>query len=268
MDYSHIIDNMIWSYSRITTFESCPYRFLLRYILNLKKKRLFFSDYGLFMHSIIEKALKSELHKSELASYYLLNFRDNIFGKAPNVSIFQSYFSDGLKYLSDFQFPYKGQQISGVESEVHFKINDKDFVGIIDVVAEDGGVILDNKSRNLKPRSKRKKPTLSDKELDEYLKQLYIYAIATQAQYNKLPERLEFNCFREGIHISEPFDYKKFEAVKQWALDLIEKISSTTVWHPNIEYFKCHYLCDVCEHCCYYEMQQSQGKEDEAIFEC
>ncbi|MGN1156970.1 MAG: PD-(D/E)XK nuclease family protein, partial [Agathobacter sp.] len=63
MNCSHIIDDMVWSYSRITSYETCPYRFFLTYILKLEKKRLFFSDYGSFIHSIIEKYLNGELKK-------------------------------------------------------------------------------------------------------------------------------------------------------------------------------------------------------------
>lgn len=73
MKYSHIIDEMTWSYSRITAYEDCPYRFYLKYIKKIKGVRHFFSDYGSFMHLIIQKFLTGELKKSELVGYYLTN---------------------------------------------------------------------------------------------------------------------------------------------------------------------------------------------------
>ena len=69
--------------------------------------------------------------------------------------------------------------------------------GVIDLVgrSDTGGlVIVDHKSRALKPRSKRKKPTKTNQELDEYLRQLYLYAV---------PEG-------EGLHSSQPIVYNLF----------------------------------------------------------
>ena len=253
MKYSHIIDDMTWSYSRITAYEDCPYRFYLKYIKKIKGVRHFFSDYGSFMHLIIQKFLTGELKKSELVGYYLTNFRRNIVGKAPSQSIFQNYFQQGLEYLKNIQMP--DDEIIGVEKEVSFNLNGKDFIGYIDRVSRSGGIdITDNKSRALKPRSKRKKPTKTDEELDKYLRQLYIYSIPIEDEFHECPKRLCFNCFRTQTDIVEPFDKDAYESTKKWALDTIETISQEENWKPNIEWFRCRYLCDVCNECEYYQM--------------
>ena len=45
MDYSCIVGQMTWSHTRLVTFEDCPYKFLLRYILDLPPGEHFFSSY-------------------------------------------------------------------------------------------------------------------------------------------------------------------------------------------------------------------------------
>lgn len=253
MNYSYIINEMIWSYSRITAYEDCPYRFYLKYIKKQKGIRHFFSDYGSFMHLIIQKYLTGELKKEDLADYYLTNFRKNVVGKAPNPKIFKNYFQQGLMYLNNIQ-PF-ANDILGVEKEVSFHIEDKEFIGYIDIVSQNEGIeITDNKSRALKERSKRKKPTKTDLELDDFLRQLYIYSIPIESEYGELPRRLIFNCFRTNTQIIEPFNYTAYENTKKWALTAINKIAKETDWKPNIDWFKCQHLCDVCENCEYYQM--------------
>ena len=256
MNYSDIISGFTWSYSRLTSFEMCPYKFFLTYIKQYEGAPLFFSDFGSFIHKIIEMYLNGDLKKDELAQYYLLHFRENVRGKAPKPEIFKSYFEQGLQYLSNIDFPYKNPR--GVEERVDFSIDGVPFVGIIDCIAEedDGIVILDNKSRTLKPRSKRKKPTKTDEELDEYLRQLYLYSIAIQEKYGLPVKRLEFNCFRTPELISEPFVQEKQDEAKQWAIETIERIKTNEKWNPDLEFWKCNYICDMQDECEYYQMNK------------
>lgn len=247
---------MVWSYSRITAFESCPYKFFLSYISRLDKKPLFFSDYGTLMHRIIEKKLKGELNSSELVPYYLSHFRQDIKGFAPTRAIFKTYFEQGLQYLRHMDFLYPAPL--EVEQRVDFFIGGKAFTGVIDCVAKQDGslIILDNKSRILKPRSSRAKPTKSDKELDDYLRQLYLYSVPIKDQFYTYPNRLEFNCFRTGQLISEPFREEALGNTIDWALQTIDTITENEDWSPKIEYWKCRYLCDLNHHCEYYQMNR------------
>ena len=253
MNYSHIINEMVWSYSRIGKFETCPYQFLLSYIFGVEKKRLFFSDYGSFIHSIIEKYFNKDLKKRELSTYYLSEFQRNVVGKAPNISIFENYFQQGLSYLNNFDFPYSN--VIAVEKKFHFRIGKRKFIGIVDAIADDNGIIIiDNKSRSLKPYSNRKKPTLSDMELDNYFKQLYLYSVGIKKEYKSLPKALGFNCFRTQTSIIEPFDNDRYIKTKKWATNTIDTIINNTDWSPKINYFICNNLCDVCHHCEYHSL--------------
>lgn len=217
---------------------------------------MFFSDYGSFMHKLIEQYLRGFLEKDDLTGAYLSGFKRNVRGKAPNSKVFKSYFEQGYEYLSDIDFPYLSP--IGIEQKVDFSIGDRSFTGIIDCVAIDDGslVVLDNKSRALKPRSGRRKPTVSDKELDSYLRQLYLYSVPVEQLYHTYPVRLEFNCFRTGQLISEPFREEEFEKTKEWALKSIDTITGNEDWSPKIDYWKCRHICDLSEDCCYFQINR------------
>jgi hypothetical protein len=241
---------MRWSYSRITCFEDCKYKWFLKYIKEETPVKKYFSEYGTFMHKIIEMYLTNQLKKNELSEYYILNFKNNVTPKPPNNKISLNYFNQGLDYLDNIEFPHTN--ILGVEEEVLFKIGDKDFIGYIDVVSNDDEIcITDNKSRDLKERKGKKKPLKSDLELDDYLRQLYLYSIPVYEKYNKYPKYLEFNCFRTKIFIKEEFNPKTFEDTKIWAINAIQKITNNEEWKPSLDYWKCNHLCDMSENCEY-----------------
>ena len=245
---------MTWSYSRIVQFEKCKYGWFLNYIEESEKENLFFSDYGSFVHDIIRQFLCGELKKKDLYDYYLLNFRGFVKGIPPSTKIYTDYFQKGLSYFKDFSYPYS--DIVSVENRVRFDVGGIPFVGFIDAVVRNGKdlVVVDNKSRDLSPRSNRKKPTKSDELLDEYLKQLYLYSIAVKNIYGEYPKRLEFNCFKSGIWISETFKESVLESVKQWAIDTIKEIEQNDKWTASPEFFKCKYLCDVRNDCEFFGM--------------
>lgn len=257
MNLHHIISQMTWSYSRIRCFEDCPYKFFLTYIKCCPEERRFFASFGSFMHAILERYLLGELHKDELTGFYLQNFRNEVQGRAPTEKVFSNYFNSGYRYLSDCNFPT--DNVIAVELPVDFDVNGNNFTGIIDYVLRtgDGKLILgDHKSRALKPRSNRKKPTQSDKELDKYFEQLYLYCKPIKDIYGEFPESMEFNCFRTGNIISEPFDIKKYEAVLEKFGTRPGQIAINEKWNPNLEFFKCKHLCGKNGSCEYYQLNE------------
>ena len=49
-DYAFILDEMTWSYSRVSTYLTCPNCFLLEYILKKASVDGAFGQYGKFGH--------------------------------------------------------------------------------------------------------------------------------------------------------------------------------------------------------------------------
>ena len=137
VNYAPLIDDMVWSYSRIKAFEDCPYRWYLKYIKKFHGKDMFFSSYGTFMHKLIELYHKGEKTPRQIVDMYLQDFKTEVVGRAPNRKVFSSYFTGGLQYLKALQpFPYG---MVGVEKKVDFVVNGIPFVGYIDFLGEKDG---------------------------------------------------------------------------------------------------------------------------------
>lgn len=250
---------MTWSYSRVSSFADCRYKWFLTYLYrdengnHLKRKSGFFAEFGSYMHLILQLCFTGVLDKKDLSTFYLTHFKDNVRSKAPNQKIYRNYFEQGFRYLELFSFPKR--TILGVEEKSDFVFAGKPFTGFIDVVSDDGRLIItDHKSRTLKARSKRSVPTKTDEELDKFLRQLYVYSAAVKDKYGKFPDLLEFNCFRSQQVIQEPFDLQKYYEVEKWAADEIEAITVNEDWSGEPEYWRCNFLCDVCKECEYKSM--------------
>lgn len=245
---------MTWSYSRISCFEKCPYKFYLKYIYGLEENDMFYASYGKYIHSLLERFYKGKIKKEDLKKEFIINYSTEVKGERPPGDISYKYFQMGLNYFSSFTPIQK--EVLAVEKKYSFDLYQYSFVGILDLVVKDSNkiYIVDNKSRNLKPRSKRKKPTNNDLELDVMLKQLYLYSIPIIEKYGYPPDKICFNCFKSNTFIEEPFDNYKFEDAKEWSKSIISTIEETETFVPRIDFFGCNYLCGLNNQCEYYDM--------------
>ena len=270
VNYRPVIDDMVWSYSRIKSFHTCPYQWYLKYLCGERDEDQFFSSYGSFIHDLLDGVYSAFLSKEEALRLYLIGFPTRVAPGAPSAKVFSRYFADGLRYMS--APPALPISDPDTEQTERFSVGGYPFTARIDVsgTLPDGGVgLLDHKSRILKPRSGRKKPMASDAELDEYLRQLYLYSIPVRERYGEQPRRLFFNCFRglrdrdgepTGEHIiDEPFREAAFKEAETWAVNSIKTIRETEDFRPNVDFFRCKYLCGVHDRCEYYQM--NFGKE-------
>lgn len=249
--YKEIIKNMRWSYSRINSFINCPYGWYLKYLSEEDSMDKFYASYGSFVHRILEDYYDGFLEKEELVFEFLNRFKEEVRGERPALLTVEKYIKAGVKYFREFS-PFDYETIA-VEDKLVFSIKDKNFVGYVDYIGQNGEefVIIDNKSKDLSPRSKRKKPTKKDEELDLSLRQLYLYSRGVFEKYKRFPTHLCFNCFKSGVFIKEPFVEDDYNRALQWAMDEIEIIEEEDEFSPNIEYFFCRFLCDVSHECCY-----------------
>lgn len=212
---------------------------------------MFYASYGTLMHEIICKYYCGELLKPQMLTYFLAHFKSSVVGIRPQESTVKKYIDAGVEYLKNFKpFPYN---TIAVEKTVEFDIDGIPFIGVLDYIGEKDGkyCIVDNKSRELKPRSGRAKPTLKDMELDNMLKQLYIYSEAFYKLFGKYPDILAFNCFRNGVFIEEPFKIEEFITAKEWAKQEIARIENELDFAPNLNQFACKWICGFSHKCIY-----------------
>lgn len=253
ISYRPLIRGMTWSYSRLKAFESCKHYWFLKYIRGVKELSCFYTSYGTFIHEILERYYSGKIKASQMLTEFLIHFAERVKGPRPSQTVVSNYISAGRAYFSAFE-PFEMTAL-WVEKKLLFDLDGHAFVGVVDYLGEtDSGelCLVDHKSRDLKPRSKRKKPTSKDAELDDMLRQLYLYCIPVKEEFGRFPDYLCFNCFRTGVFIKEPFDEQKFTEAKRWALELIEAIESEEEFEPTESYFFCRWLCGVCDKCEYY----------------
>ena len=222
------------------------------YIYETEKEPRFFSEYGKFVHNLLAQYFNGELSASELSGRYISGFRKKVTAEAPTQKIRKGRYEEGKAYFRTPPMP--GREVIAVEQQMEFDYAGSKFVGFLDLLSrdEDGALCLtDHKSSDIKPRSNRKKPTKSDRDLDNRLRQLYIYSAPIKELYGEYPEFLEFNCFRTGVLVREPFDMKKFEETERWATELIDSIRNTADWPAHEDFWYCQHLCDVTKECEY-----------------
>ena len=257
-----------WSYSRISKYDDCKYAWYLKYIEEIETQELFFSQFGKFIHEIYASILLGNLSSEKAVDYFLTNFRREVTAKAPSDKVFSSYFASGLKAMKEidaFLNEISNYEIAGVEMPVEFSLGNNKFVGIIDLLLKDSSenfIIVDHKSRILKPRSK-KGNLKSDAELDNYFKQLYLYSVAIKEVYGKFPAELWLHCYRntnnkiikdDAYKLMDKGDSFYWYSFEQKFSDRIKQIKSTKEWIPNYDWFACTNLCECHNECEYYQM--------------
>ena len=216
-----ILDGMRWSFSSVNSYNQCPQGFKYGYLDALPKIGNAFSDWGSFMHSLLEQYFKGELEFFELSQVYVSAYGENAkcdFPPNKYCDLKDRYFRAGKEYLDEFDGLFEDYQIVGVEQKVKIDIEGRPFVGVIDLLLEKNGdyVIVDHKSKS---------SFKSKKELAEYARQLYLYALYVHHRYGKWPIELIFHMVRSGGElIKVPFIKEECDEAERWFLQTIDKI--------------------------------------------
>lgn len=227
-----ILDGMRWSFSSVNTYNTCPQAFKLGYLDALPRQDNAFSDWGTFMHSIMERYFKGELEFYELSKVYVDGYGENVKCQFPPnrfCDLGQRYYDAGKTYLDNFEGLFEDYTVLGVEQRVQLDIDGRPFVGVIDLLlrSPDGIVIVDHKSKGR---------WASKNELHEYARQLYLYAIYVKQKYGVWPIKLIFHMIRDnGNLVQIDFSEDDADEAKQWFIDNIDKIYADVAFEstPN-----------------------------------
>lgn len=250
--YQFVLDGLVWSYSNLSAFDTCPKMWYNTYVNKQEKKDNFFSQYGSFIHSILEKFSKQELDFPDLVPYFEGNYDNFITEYPPIAKMEASYYNQALDFLSTFE-GFKDETV-GTELKMEYQIElygeKRNFIAYIDRLSKDenGYIINDYKSKG-KFSSKAEK--------EKYLRQLYIYSLSVKEKYGVYPYKLKFNHFRTKSETVEIFDENKLLQTLKWADDCVERIYNSEIFVPNHNDFFCNHLCSVSGSClteeCQYE---------------
>lgn len=233
-----------YSFSKLSSFHTCPYGYYQRYIKGLKGEGNAFSSYGTLVHSILERWAKNEIPMDILADMFEWEFPIEVPEKFPYnkyVDLRESYFNQAVSYLKNFNgFP--GLKILGVEERFDVYVDDWIFNGVIDLVGEKNGelIIIDHKSH---------KKFASKDEQHQYTRQLYLYSLHIKEKYGEYPGQLMFNMFRNPAEVYAMFDEQNLDEALQWARGTVKEIRECFDFYPTPNDFFCRNLCNHRKYC-------------------
>lgn len=254
-----VIDTMLWSFSRLNSFYTCPYEFYLHYVQCNKGVNNFFGQFGSFIHKILEMYAKNEISLFEISQYYEENFWMEVTEDAPPnkyVDIKQSYYEKGLEYLDNIDLVLDKYEILGVEKEVNFTIGNYKMIGYIDLLLKEKDteriIILDHKSASLKYKKNGEISKTDIQKFLEFKRQLYLYSMPVIKEYGKV-DYLEWNMFKDRKHIKIDWIEEEYNEAIKWAYDTVKLIEQENTWFPNPNYYYCNYLCGQRVNACEYK---------------
>lgn len=264
-----IIDNMLWSFSRLNSFYNCPHEWYEKYIMCQYGENGFFGEFGSCCHTILEKYANGEISIFEISQAYENQFKETVVHDAPPnkyVDIKQSYFDKGLDYFDNIDLDLDKYEILGVEKEVRFKIAGKDFIGFIDLLLREKEtgkiIILDHKSASIKFLKNGKVSKTDQNHVREFIRQLCLYAIPTIEEYGKVDE-LWWNLFKERKWLKIPWTKEDQDETVKWATDTIALIENEEEYSCNQDYYYCWNLCSQRNNACPYKPQPIGKKKEE-----
>ncbi len=243
-----ILQDIIWSYSRLKCYQICPKSFRLKYIDGVVDESSSFSEYGTLFHSIFERYYTNKLAIYELGQVYEQEYAAIVRTPfPPNAynNLNETYYDKGKEYLDKFSDPFSQFKIIEVEKEFFTDIQGNAVKGFIDLILQDDNgnyIIVDHKSRG---------KFRSNKEKDEFLVQLYLYGKYIKDKYGVFPSKLCFNKFRANQIVWEDFKEEKYNIALQWVTDIINAIKNDTEFIAILDNtFFCNFLCGSRCKCC------------------
>ena len=239
---------MIYSYSSISTFKQCPYKFKLRYLDKIipEVKQTIEAFMGGIVHELLQE-LYDNIKKGKLLPFSELQKKlmdkwktqwDNEILIVKEGMNKENYFESALKFLKNYYNtyqPFNQGEILGVEEEVRIDLSGKELIGYIDRLEKKGEEyhIIDYKTSNwLK----------SQEELDED-KQLALYQIAVMEKYktDKVVLNWHFLNFNELLQSK-----RTIKQIDQLKIELLKTINEI---EDSKAYKACKSrLCDWCEY--------------------
>lgn len=249
-----------YSFTKLTTFEECPYQFYKKYIKKDEEHNNAMAEFGSFCHSLLEDYYNKASTLEEIRDRYSDEYYDNIVDDFPLIfgkDYSQDYYDQGAQFFAEFQdIPYS--KLLGVEHEVNMQIDIEDdepflFKGFIDLM------YVDEHNRLVIHDWKSKSGFKSKAEQASYARQLYMYSKYAIDELHWQPDILRFYCFRKQQVYDIPFNPEVYEATWTWAKNLVKEIRTCEIFEQQRSYFMCNNLCDFRLNC----VEDDMGFRDE-----
>jgi len=183
-----------FSYSKLSTFKTCPHMYKLNYIDGINGWNNGFANVGSLVHNILERYYRNELASFELSSAFMDEFDDAVphgvklrFENGFYKDLSESYKEQCIDYLNSFA-GFDGYEAIAIEENFNIliELNGVKIIlnGFIDAILKDNCgniIIVDHKSKSA---------FKNKDEVAEYARQLYTYSIYVNMKYEVYPTEL------------------------------------------------------------------------------
>ena len=187
-----------------------------------------------------------ELMSFELADVYTAEYDEAVreyFPPFPR-GLAGKYYEEGLQYFKSFDGFGDHYEILSVEDKFELDIRGNRFVGIADLILRDRNTglitVIDHKSKSMQSLKKK---------LFENTRQLYTYAAYVKNRFGEYPSLLQFNMFRYGKFVDEPFTMERYNETMDWIERTIDGIRSDKDWLVSSSGYFCKFICSTRDHC-------------------
>lgn len=254
--YKKMLDEMIWSFSRLHMYEVCPYAFYLKYILKMLGISNFYAENGKAMHEVLCDIALGELSVEDAIGEYLDKF--DLICETVSSSTMEKTCEKCCDYLCELA-PINPEkyEVIGAEVKLEFEIEGYRFIGYADLILKDLSKVIvilsDHKSADHFFKKDGVTPLANQREnFEAYSKQMYLYCKGIETKYGFLPDVCVWNHFKDGGATSKiKFNKEDYIKAQDWAISTIKKIYKDRKFLANPQYFMCRHLCDFREDCDY-----------------
>lgn len=253
---------MIYSHSKLSTYETCPWKFKLAYLDRLRVEEEGIEAFlGSRFHEAMEK-LYSELRfrtmtLDEVKAYYeeqwQKNFHENVVIVAEGRTA-DDYFRLGLKFIEDYYrhyHPFNQNRVLGLEQKIEIELEGKrryilqGYVDRIDLTPDGVIEIHDYKTGSSLPEQ-------AEADAD---RQLALYQVGVKKKWPWAEKfRLVWHYVAFDLEISSSRTPEKLEELKREVVELIEEIEEAREFPP-----KESLLCNWCSYWDYCPLKKHQA---------
>lgn len=251
---------MTWSFSRVNSFETCKYSWLLQYIYNEDRKQNYFSSYGLFSHEIMEKWWDKKIETFELAKYYEENYDDCVTIPAPSFlekyNFSQRAYNDAHKFYETFDWNRDDFELLGNEDTIETEHRGKKLTirpdTLVKHIPSNEVWLIDYKTSAMFDKKTGK---AKEDKLETYKKQLFLYAYFIEREQGHKIDKIVLVFPKFALDKNIVVDYNEDIANEylDWFFETIEKIEQEENFEASPNKFFCDNLCSVSESCIWKE---------------
>jgi hypothetical protein len=255
--YDFIISNIRFSYSAVSTFDTCPYSYKLTYIDAVPRANNFYGEFGTFMHDCFEKYFTGQLESYELSQYYRNNYGEYVKDPAPvpPMGLDEKYKVQGEDFFNHFSFNKEDYDILLIEDKVDFEVNGIKMVAKPDLVLKDKAtgmnILYDYKTSAPFRIDKRTGKEITDtKKMEGYYKQMFLYTYALRKHKEMHIDEIILWFARIDRKVSIPWSIEREDETFEWFNKSIVKIADEEkfIYNNSNPYF-CNNLCSVRAFC-------------------